>query len=824
MPLPPADSAPLVPADGSGPETAGTTEAAVADAPETSEIVVSSEFDESPASGPGPVASSPTSDAADAAVSAGTVAPASPAALTEAAEATERAGAVLGASSPIAPLVHLRAAGVSLVLDIADRRLPSVLHWGADLGTVSAEMLAELCRASTPAPALNDLDEIQVIGVDVLPEHAAGWRGRPGLTGQRDGRGWSPLFERTALDVETRPANGGRVVADGLDAENGLTIRVEIELLPTGLLRQRAGVTAIASPSLPAQPLGTPYAVDGLALALPVPPVATELFDLAGRWGRERAPQRAPFVVGSHTRENRRGRTGADAPLILAAGTEGFDFRSGEVWAVHVAWSGNHLTYAERLADGTAVLGGGELLAAGEVRLAAGESYLGPWLYAAYGVGFDGVAARFHEHLRSRPHHPHSPRPVVLNTWEAVYFDHDLDRLVELARRGAEAGVERYVLDDGWFRHRRNSRAGLGDWYVDPDVWPDGLNPLIEQVRALGMEFGLWFEPEMVNPDSDLARAHPDWILGIGDRPPLLSRNQLVLDLGNPEVFDYLLERLDSLLSEYDISYVKWDHNRDLVDAGRPPTGRAGVHQQTLAVYRLLDELRSRHPDVEIESCSSGGLRIDLGILERTDRVWGSDVIDPLERQQIQRWTSQLLPPELVGSHVGAPRSHTTARTHSLSFRAGTALFGSFGIEWNLTSASAQELAELAEWVALYKRVRQLLHTGTLVRAEQHDPSFAVHGVVARDGGDALFALVQLATPLTSIPGSIRLPGLDPERDYDVSVQPPGDRPSLRQSSTTPWIEGGVRLTGRVLDHVGLRAPALHPEQLLLIRVRAVTS
>ncbi|AOS63868.1 alpha-galactosidase [Actinoalloteichus hymeniacidonis] len=716
-------------------------------------------------------------------------------------------------------LIHLRAAGTSLVLFTDDGRLPSVLHWGADLGAAADEFLTELYLAARPSPAPNDLDEITVVGVDVLPEHASGWRGRPGLTGHREGQGWSPQFLRTALTVTTPAAGGGRVVAEGLDVQTGLAMLLEIELLPSGLVRQRATVTATAD-SLGES--GAPYALDGLALVLPVPPVATELLDLAGRWGRERAPQRAPFIVGSHTRENRRGRTGADAPLILASGTDGFDFRSGEVWAVHTAWSGNHLAYAERLADGTSVLGGGELLASGEIRLAAGDSYESPWLYGSYGRGLDEIAARFHRHLRARQQHPKSPRPVVLNTWEAVYFDHDLDRLLALARHGAEVGVERYVLDDGWFRHRRHSRAGLGDWYVDEEVWPDGLTPLIDEVRELGMEFGLWVEPEMVNPDSDLARAHPEWILGVGERTPLLSRNQLVLDLDNPEVYGYLLERLDALLRENRIDYLKWDHNRDLIDAAHRPAGTPAVHRQTHALYRLLDELRARHPKVEIESCSSGGLRIDLGILEHTDRVWGSDVIDPLERQQIQRWTTQLLPLELIGSHVGAPRSHTTARTHALSFRAGTALFGSFGIEWDLTSASAEDRAELARWVALYKEVRPLLHSGVLVRDEQHDPAFAVHGIVAADQTEALFAFVQLDTPLTAIPGSIRLPGLDPDRCYDVRVQAPGERPSLRQPRTAPWIEHGVRLTGRILTEVGLRAPALHPEQLLLLRIEAV--
>jgi len=717
---------------------------------------------------------------------------------------------------PLPDPIHLRAGGVSVVLTTDGERLPAVLHWGADLGDLTAADLAELARAGVPAPVPNDLDRPTRAGI--LAEHADGWNGRPGLAGQRAGRAWSPLFALTDLAVADDPDGGARVRASGRDAEAGLELHLELQLLPSGVLRQRATV------AVPPDADPEPFVVDGLALALPVPPVATELFDLAGRWGRERAPQRMPFVVGVHSRENRRGRTGPDAPLILAAGTEGFGYASGEVWAIHVAWSGNHVAYAERLSTGAAVLGGGELLLPGEVRLRPGESYTGPWVYAAHATGLDGIAARFHTMLRARPHHPKNPRPVVMNTWEAVYFDHDLDRLVELARVAADVGVERYVLDDGWFRHRRDDGAGLGDWYVDEDVWPEGLHPLVREVRERGMEFGLWVEPEMVNPDSDLARAHPDWILRTGGRTPITSRRQQVLDLANPDAYAYLLERLDALLTEYPISYLKWDHNRDLVDAGHGPLGVPGVHAQTLAVYRLIDELRARHPGVEIESCSSGGLRVDLEILQRTDRIWGSDQTDPLERQQIQRWTAQLLPPELIGAHVAAPRSHSTARTHDLSFRAGTALFGSFGIEWDLTATGPQERTELAAWVQLYKDVRGLIHTGTLVRADQHDPSFALHGAVAPDRSDALYALVQLATPLTSVPGRLRLPGLDPDRRYRVTAQPPGDRPALRQRRPPEWLADGVELPGRALAAVGLRAPALNPEQLLLLRATAVAS
>jgi alpha-galactosidase len=272
-----------------------------------------------------------------------------------------------------------------------------------------------------------------------------------------------------------------------------------------------------------------------------------------------------------------------------------------------------------------------------------------------------------------------------------VYFDADPGKLRALADEAAALGIERFVLDDGWFQGRRSERSGLGDWYVDRQVWPEGLRPLVDHVRSLGMEFGLWFEPESISPDSDLVRNHPDWLLATGGRVPPLSRLQQVLDLGHPEAWEYLLERLDALLTEYDIGFVKWDMNRDIVDGGHSPKGEPGVHRQTEALYALLDELRRRHPGVEIESCAGGGGRVDLGILERTDRVWASDTNDPLERQAIQRWTGLLLPPELLGAHVGAEHAHTTGRAHSLAFRAGTALFGHFGVELDLTRTDPAE-------------------------------------------------------------------------------------------------------------------------------------
>jgi alpha-galactosidase len=403
--------------------------------------------------------------------------------------------------------------------------------------------------------------------------------------------------------------------------------------------------------------------------------------------------------------------------------------------------------------------------------------------------------------------------------WEAVYFDHRLDRLLALADAAAEVGVERFVLDDGWFRHRRDDHAGLGDWYVDEQVWPQGLTPLAEGVTGRGMQFGLWFEPEMVNRDSDLARAHPEWVLGASSGLPGEHRYQQVLDLGQQGAWDYLLERIDSILSEYPISYVKWDHNRSLV-AASTVGGRAGVHRQTEALYRLLEELKRRHPGLEIESCASGGGRIDLGILERTDRVWVSDCNDALERQGIQRWTEVLLTPELMGQHVGPTRSHTTERTHDLEFRAATAFFGHFGIEWDITQATPEERAELAAWIELHKRLRPLLHGGEVVRVDSPDPARLVHGVVATDGSAAAYAVVQLAASRTESSGPVPLPGLEPDTAYRVRIANPQPWPGRLERASLPLSgEDGVVATGRVLAAVGVGVPSLHPEHAWVLEL-----
>jgi alpha-galactosidase len=701
----------------------------------------------------------------------------------------------------------LRAAGACAVVDVPDSAAPRLLHYGADLGP-GVDVAA--LRAAVARPIPNSSFDVPV-HPGLLPAESDGWLGRPGLAGHRDGR---QLLPKLAVESVTEEGGSHLGIATR-DEAAGLALVSDLVLEASGVLRVRHTVTNTADEMLD---------LTALDASIPFPSLAAEVLDLSGRWSHERAPRRGALGPGTHLRETRRGRTGHDSPLLMVVGTVGFGFRRGEVWGVHVEWSGDQVYAAERPPEGAGpgagLLRAGELLRPGEIRLAPGERYATPWvLFSWSDEGLDGASARIHRYVRGRPGHPRRPRPVVLNTWEAVYFDHDLDRLRRLAEMAASIGVERFVLDDGWFRNRRDDTTALGDWYVDEEVWPAGLHPLFDAVRELGMEVGLWIEPEMVSLDSDLARAHPDWVLGPPGRPPLEWRHQQVLDVANPDVADYLFVRLDALVTEYRLDFLKWDHNRDLSEAVSAGSGAAASHRQTLATYALLDRLRAAHPGLEIESCSSGGARVDLGILARTDRVWASDTVDAVERQPIQRWTSLLLPLELIGSHVGPPVAHTTGRTVGLGLRCLTALFAHAGIEWDITSAGEADLTRLAAWIELYKELRPLLHGGDVVRADDEPDGMLVHGVAAGDGSAALHSIVRITTATEVSPGPLRLPGLDPARSYRVRLRGGFFEPS--RGRPPAWWNGaagdGFTVSGAILGRVGLQLPVLMPGQGFLL-------
>jgi alpha-galactosidase len=653
----------------------------------------------------------------------------------------------------------------------------------------------------------------------VLPTAGDGWLGTPGYAAHRAGGASAPRWDVTArLDGERS------LVTTAHDGATEVVLRHRLD--EHGVLRVSTSVTNRGDVA------AAPLDVGALRALLPLPSRATEVLDLTGRWCRERSPQRSVLQDGTHLRASRRGRTGHDATLLLTVGTPGFGFRTGEVWSVHVAWSGNHEHLTERLPEGagihSAVLGGGELLEPGEVRLGPGDTYTAPDVVFVHSTdGLDGLSRRLHRSQRGTATHSNDPRPLVLNTWEAVYFDHDLDRLKQLADTAAGIGVERFVLDDGWFGSRRDDTSGLGDWVVSPDAWPQGLAALVEHVKGHGMQFGLWFEPEMVNLDSDLVRAHPDWVVGPRAGRPRPSRNQHVLDLANPEAAAHVEGQISALVGELGIDFIKWDHNRDLHEAvrtGQDGIDRPAVHAQTTAFYALLDRLRATHPALEIESCSSGGARVDLGVLARTDRIWTSDCNDALERAQIQRWTALLVPAELMGTHIGPATAHTTHRTLDLSFRMLLALQGHAGLEWDLTGCTPDELTALAAWSELYRELRPLVHTGDLVRADlPEEQGLLVTGTVAPGGEQAAYTVLRTQTGPSVTPGLLTLPGLDPGRTYTVRVRPEAGLPAVTQVRGPAWwdraLDEGLNVSGAALGQVGLALPVLAPAQGFLLHL-----
>jgi alpha-galactosidase len=707
----------------------------------------------------------------------------------------------------------LRGGGSALVLAQAGTGLPHVLHWGPDLPDAAVADLALLTARPVPH---NALDEPWLL--TLLPTSGEGWLGTPGYAAHRAGGRTAPRW------VASLAGGDGSAQVRATASDVGVEVVLRYRLDEHGVLVVDSSLTNTS-----ADP--TPLDVAALRALLPLPARADEVLDLTGRWCRERSPQRHPVADGTWLRTGRRGRTGHDATLLMVVGTAGFGFRSGEVWAAHVAWSGSHEHLVERLPEGagphSAVLGGGEALAPGEVRLAPGESYTAPPVVFVHSAdGLDGLTRSLVRHQRAQPGYRASPRPLVLNTWEAVYFATDLEHLKRLADTAASIGVERFVLDDGWFGGRRDDSRGLGDWQVSADVWPDGLVPLVDHVKGLGMQFGLWFEPEMVNLDSDIARAHPQWVLGPAAGAPLPSRHQHVLDLANPDAFSYVLEAMSEVIGRSAVDFVKWDHNRDLHEAVRTDaagTDRAAVHAQTLAAYRLLDELRARHRDLEIESCSSGGARVDLGVLARTDRVWTSDCNDALERVAIQRWTGLLVPPERMGSHVGPPRAHTTHRDLDLSLRMLVALGGHAGLEWDITTCTPDELDALRAWSGLYRELRPLLHGGDVVRSDHPDQALLVSGVVAQDLADAVFTVVAPVTGRGVTPGTVPLPGLDPARRYRLRVRPEAGLPAATSVAPPAWWEAavgdGIVVAGAALGTVGLALPVLAPAQGFLLHL-----
>lgn len=733
-------------------------------------------------------------------------------------------------------------AGISLALAAEGSTLPRLLHWGRPLAHPGCAV--NLFAAQHPQCVSGMLDK--TAWPSIVPTQSEAWIGSTRFLTRRGTNEQFMNFAVDAISVSTISeahsaddsgdsatispdthavhddtlgmAGGVQITVEASDSLQKVSIRWVLQLSHDGLARQALSV----------RNSGDPLNVDRVELGFPLPANATEILSTTGHHLHERRPQRQHLTVGRFEKKSMVGRPDFDGTLFLAAGQPGFGFEHGDVYITHLGWSGNAVMSAERLPYTSGLLGGGELLYGGEITLNNGDLYTTPWLYGSFGNGMNTASARFHSFVRAcHPNLTSKPRPVLLNTWEAVYFEHSYDKLAALADKASATGVERFVVDDGWFSTRRDDHSGLGDWQISQDVWPDGpksLKALAQHVHADGMEFGLWFEPEMINPDSDTARAHPDWILSATTtgRLPMEGRHQQVLDLTNPEAWDYIHSAMDQLVGDLGIDYIKWDHNKLVTEPISLYSGTPAIHGQVQAVYRLIQRLKADHPGLEIESCSSGGGRIDLGILRFADRVWVSDCVDPVEREINQRYDSIVVPPEMLGEHVGKSPADSTGRATDLSMRTAMAFFGHLGIEWDLLTVPQSQIDALSVWVDAYKKNREMFEHGTTVHADvadPTDPSGYVDGIVSADHCRGIFRYTQLTMSRTYPSAPVHLPGLDPTALYRVTPLEASRDLTGVETGQSPllWWEHGAIADGEALNRYGIRPPQINPAHAIIL-------
>jgi len=504
-----------------------------------------------------------------------------------------------------------------------------------------------------------------------------------------------------------------------------------------------------------------------------------EIVTMSGSWARERFIDRRPIGHGRVEVGSKRGISSHQEHPFLALAAEDAGETSGEVLGLSFVYSGNFIAQVERTQHDMLRVGMGISDYNFSWALQPGESFTAPEALLVYSCeGFGAMSRTFHDTFRKhliRSPYLHKKRPILINNWEATYFDFNLDKLLEIARTAKSAGIEMLVMDDGWFGHRSSDNCSLGDWVVNEEKLPGGLVALSDALNEIGMDFGIWFEPEMVSPDSDLYRAHPDWAIAIPGREPALCRTQLVLDLTRKEVRDYIFDSIARVLKSANIKYVKWDMNRPLTDIGSTTTaGGEIMHRYMLGVYELQERLTSEFPGLLLENCSSGGARFDPGMLFYSPQIWCSDDTDAIERLAIQEGTALIYPLSVIGAHVSICPNHTVGRTTDLYTRGVVALAGTFGYEMDITKMSAGEIDTIRGQVGMYHKFNDLVREGDFYRIKGISPLYKNKNdrmstawmCVAKDKSEALLSYVQIRGGANLRAEVVYLQGLDEDADY----------------------------------------------------------
>jgi alpha-galactosidase len=503
-----------------------------------------------------------------------------------------------------------------------------------------------------------------------------------------------------------------------------------------------------------------------------------EMLTLCGSWARERHIQRNKIVYGKQSVSSAKGESGHQEHPFIALVTPGTTDRQGQVYAMNFVYSGNFIAQAQLSQFDSVRLVMGISAEEFSWRLGPGEAFQAPEVVMTYSsAGLGRMTRSYHDFYRShllRSPYTHRKRPILINNWEATYFNFNTDKLLDIAGAATQLGIEMLVMDDGWFGKRNNDDSSLGDWQTNEEKLPGGVKYLAEEVEKIGLKFGIWFEPEMISPDSDLYRQHPDWAIHIPGRQATMSRAQYVLDLSNPEVEEHTYESVAGILRSAPISYVKWDMNRQLTDLGSvyldPDAQQELFHRYVLAVYRLQERLLSEFPDLLLENCSGGGARFDPGMLYYGPQIWCSDDTDAVERLVIQEGTALVYPLSCIGAHVSDCPNHTVGRTTPFATRGNVALAGTFGYELDITKISQEDRDMIPEQCRLYHRYNDLIREGDYYRLASYRENhlYDSYMVVAKDRSEALLTYVQVKACANVRRRRIRLDGLDPHRYYRI--------------------------------------------------------
>ncbi len=700
-------------------------------------------------------------------------------------------------SAPGTHVFRFDGGNASYVFGVNERGELQTLYWGGRIGA----------RDSLPAAHSNPEAASFDSPYTTTPQEYAGW-----------GAG---LFTEPALKVSFADGNRDLVLHFVRATPNGSQsldvllkdISREIYVTLRYSIDPESGV--LARSAIIENKEKQPVTIEQAAAAQwTLPPARYTLSYLTGRWAGEWTLNQEPIIGGARVIESRRGSTGHQANPWFAISRDASqsstgpvvaDEEHGEVWFGALAWSGSWRISVERdQLDSVRVTGGFNPFDFGD-KLKPGEKLETPIFYGGYSDHGLGGASRLLHHFEIAHILPQAPdpkpRPVIYNSWEATEFNVDEPSQVALAEKAASIGVDRFVMDDGWFGQRKNDHAGLGDWYVNAEKFPHGLKPLIDKVHALGMDFGLWVEPEMVNPDSDLYRKHPDWVLNFPGRPRSESRNQLVLNLARADVRDYVEGFLDKLLTENDIAFLKWDYNRNWAEPGWdevPRDEQKRVYVEFIRnLYSILGDLRKKHPKVEIESCSGGGGRVDLGILRYTDEVWPSDNTDPFDRLAMQDGFSYAYTPQIMMAWVTDSPHWGNGRTTSLAYRMLSSMQGSLGIGANLNRWSAEDFSTAKRLIAAYHSVQRTIVRGDLFRliSPRDGSEFSSTETVSNDKNQAVvFAFAHSTQKGRGFP-LLQLQGLEPDAEYKLSWIEGKARPGTPASASGAWwMRHGLQL------------------------------